>query len=41
LRHTLLDRNEKSIIIAMDRAFRSSLIDERAKNDKYLASKRK
>lgn len=41
LRHTLLDRNERAIIIATDRVFRNSLTTERAKNDKYLASKQK
>jgi len=38
---TLLDRNERAIILATDRAFRSALIDERAKNDKYMSRQRK
>jgi hypothetical protein len=38
---TLLDRNERAIMLAMDRAFRPALSAERAKNDKHLASKRK
>lgn len=41
LSDTLLDRNERGIIFAMDRAFRPALAQERANNDKYLASKRK
>lgn len=39
LEGTLLDRNERAIILAMDRAFRPALASERAQNDKYLASK--
>lgn len=37
----LLDRNERGIILAMDRAFRVELSEVRRKNDEYLASKRK
>jgi hypothetical protein len=39
--HTLLDRNERYIMLATDRAFRSALSETRRKNDKYLAGKYK
>lgn len=38
---TLLDRNERAIILAMDAAFRSELTKVRHKNDKILASRNK
>lgn len=38
---TLLDRNERDILLKMDSAFRSELADVRRKNDKYVAGKRK
>ena len=39
--HSLLDRNERGIILKMDKAFRAALSDTRQRNDKILASKRK